>query len=60
MKAFGWLLLRLNCDNGSVPKRQMIKEEAGALAVAWRAHCLSYIFIKALVTISSRTWAVVT
>lgn len=41
MKAFGWLLLRLNCDNVTVPKRQMIKEEAGALAVDLRAHCLT-------------------
>ncbi len=27
MKAFGWLLLRINCDNGTMPKTQIIKKK---------------------------------
>lgn len=34
MKAFGWLLLRINCDNGTLPKRKTMKKKAGALVVA--------------------------
>lgn len=35
MKAFGWLLLRMNCDNGTVPKTKIMKKKTDAFEVAW-------------------------
>lgn len=41
MTAFARLLLRINCDDGLMPKTKIIKKKAGAFVVAQRANYLS-------------------
>lgn len=33
MKAIGWLLLRMNCDSGTMPKTKIIKKKADPFVV---------------------------
>lgn len=41
MTAFGWLLLRINYGNGTMPKPD-IKKKAGTVVAAQNAHYLRY------------------